>query len=80
MSDPSELVAEYHYGDGHVVWVYAYFESIEALDKRLVEFFDCFDGEGTCLNEGDPLYAMPSWADCARYVSPFLNMRVKGGK
>lgn len=77
MSDCSELLAEYHYGDGRIVRVYGYYDSPEDMDARLVSFFDCYDEAGTCLNEGDPWYAWPTWQDCAERLLPLPRMSVK---
>lgn len=73
-SDCSELLAEYHYGDGRIVRVYACYDDARAFDRRSPSFFDCFDGDGSCLNEGDPWYTLPDWQECAGYVTPALTM------
>lgn len=67
MSDCSELLAEYHYGDGRIIRVYACYESAHDMDKRRASFWDCYDADGACVNEGDPWYGMPTWAQCLRY-------------
>ncbi len=75
MSDCSELVCEYHYGDGQIVRVHACYATPADMDRRSAEFFDCFDATGVCLNEGDPWHRLPTWADCAVYVSPLIHMK-----
>lgn len=52
-----------------VVWpfkyynVYACYDSIEDFDNRKVLFYDLYDCDGNCVNEGDPFYEMPSWRE-----------------
>lgn len=79
MTDTCELVAEYRYGDGHLVRVYACYETPEDFVLRQPDFFDCYDADGACLNEGDPWYTVPTWQDCAGYVSRLIPMlKAKG--
>ena len=79
MTDCAELVAEYHYGDGQLVRVYACYADARAFDARAPEFFDCFDSAGSCVNEGDPWYTLPTWFDCAGYVGRRVDMTMPIG-
>jgi hypothetical protein len=60
----NELAAKYIY-DPFVSFgyynIYACYDSVEDFDKRNVAFYDVYDGEGNCVNEGDPFYSFPSW-------------------
>jgi len=60
----NEFVAQYVY-DQSISFgyynVYACYDSMEDFDKRNVSFYDVYDSEGNCMNEGDPFYSFPSW-------------------
>ena len=61
-----ELLATYYYydiadGDNTVFEIVAYYDSIEDYDTRTVSYYDVFDKAGNCMNEGEPLTAMPTW-------------------
>ena len=61
--DFGETVAKYFYGDGKWVSVYACYSGLESYDQRKPDFWDVYDQNGVCLNEGDPFDAMPTWGD-----------------
>lgn len=52
--------------------VYACYDSLEDMDRRNVDFYDVYnDKTGECLNEGNPLYIMPTWNEIFHtYYSP----------
>jgi hypothetical protein len=52
--------------------VYACYDSLEDMDRRNVDFYDVYnDKTGECLNEGNPLYTMPTWNEIFHtYYSP----------
>ncbi|NDG32294.1 hypothetical protein EB118_19735 [bacterium] len=61
-----EHIATYIYDprlDYGVYEVYACYDS--DLDKcnRNVSFYDVYDKNGICINEGDPFYEMPTWQE-----------------
>lgn len=61
-----ELLATYYYEgaiemDNTVFEVVAYYDSMEDYDNRTVSYYDVFDKAGNCVNEGEPLTAMPTW-------------------
>ena len=33
------------------------------------DFFDLYNENGICLNEGDPFYEFPTWADVKEYLT-----------
>lgn len=67
MTDTCELVAEYRYSDDCLIRVYACYDTVADFDKRRVSFYDVYDRHGVCMNEGDPFYSFPTWAQCATY-------------
>ena len=62
-----ETVAKYFYGDRKWASVYACYPDMEAYDNRRPGFWDVYDENGVCLNEGDPFYAMPTWGDVLEF-------------
>jgi len=60
----TEWIAKYIY-DSSISFgyynVYACYDSVEDYDQRKVSFYDIYDSEGNCMNEGDPFYSFPSW-------------------
>ncbi len=61
-----EHVATYIYDpivEHGVYEVYAIYETITDRDNRNVSWYDVFDKNGKCVNEGDPFYEMPSWKE-----------------
>lgn len=64
MSDLSELVAAYYFGGVDRVQVYAIYASAGDYETRTVDWYDCYDENGVCLNEGAPWWSLPTWHDC----------------
>ena len=66
----NELVATYVY-DKSVAYgaydIYACYDSMRDYDNRNVSFYDVYDHNGLCVNEGDPFYEMPTWKDIYEY-------------
>lgn len=66
MAETVELVATYYY-DPSVDYgkynVFACYDTMQDYDDRKVSFYDVYDGDGYCANEGDPFYTMPSWQE-----------------
>jgi len=61
-----EHIATYIYDprlDYGVYEIYAVYETHPDRDKRNVSWYDIYDKNGECVNEGDPLYQMPTWQD-----------------
>jgi hypothetical protein len=61
-----EHIATYIYDDRlyyGVYEVYANYETIADRDNRNVSFYDVYDKNGMCVNEGDPYYQLPTWQD-----------------
>ena len=62
----NERVATYLYdrnwplGIFHVV---AYYDDSDGFDPRAVHFYDVYDNNGICVNEGDPWHKMPTWQE-----------------
>jgi hypothetical protein len=62
----NEQVATYYFDmtkDHGVYDIYACYDSTEDYDNRNVSFYDIYDKNGVCVNEGDPFYEFPSWDD-----------------
>jgi len=84
----NELVAKYVY-DQSISFgyynVYACYDSVEDFDKRNVVFYDVYDSEGNCMNDGDPFYSFPSrneiydiyWLPTVREASQTLSRDLK---
>lgn len=67
----NELVATYVMDD--VLYdVYACYDSWSDMDTRNVSFYDVYNQKtGECVNEGYPLYTMPTWNEIFHtYYSP----------
>lgn len=65
----NEHVATYYYDMrvSHGVYdIYACYDSMEDYDKRKVSFYDVYDKDGVCVNEGDPYYSFPTWESIYR--------------
>jgi hypothetical protein len=68
----TEIVAVYHY-DHHslsansLFEIVANYDSWEDYDKRNVSFYDVYDKNGFCVNEGDPFYELPSWETIRKF-------------
>ena len=62
----TELVATFIY-DGSVDYgtyrIFACYDSIEDFDNRKVSFYDIYDVDGNCVNEGEPFYNFPSFQE-----------------
>ena len=66
----NELVATYVYDPGvnyGSYRVYACYDSLEDYDNRKVDFYDVYDINGICVNEGEPFYNFPSWNEIYEY-------------
>jgi len=66
----NELVATYIY-DPSVEYgtyrVYACYDNLKDYAERNPDFYDVYESNGVCSNEGDPFYEMPSWKDIYEY-------------
>lgn len=61
-----EHIATYIYDerlDYGVYEVYAVYDSMTDRDNRNVSFYDIYDKNGECVNEGDPWYEIPTWQE-----------------
>lgn len=62
----NEHVATYYY-DMHknygVFDIYANYETRRDFDNRNVSFYDIYDKDGVCVNEGNPFYQFPTWEE-----------------
>jgi hypothetical protein len=59
-----EHIATYIYDerlDYGVYEIYAIYETYSDRDNRNVAWYDVYDKNGVCVNEGNPFYTMPSW-------------------
>jgi hypothetical protein len=71
----TEIVAVYHY-DHHslasnsLFEIIANYDSWEDYDRRNVSFYDIYDKNGVCVNEGDPFYELPSWETVRKFYRP----------
>jgi len=72
----AEIVAVYHFDNNSTASnsmfeVWANYDCWEDYDKRNVSFYDVYDKNGICLNEGDPFYELPAWETIRQfYRSP----------
>ena len=57
-----EHVATYIY-DHSAYDVYAVYDTIADRDSRDVSFYDVYDKNGNCVNEGEPFYEFPTWRE-----------------
>lgn len=66
----NELVATYTY-DCMLTFgsykIFACYDSFKDYDERKVAFYDIYDCDGNCINEGEPFYEMPSWKEVYEY-------------
>lgn len=66
----NELIATYIY-DPSVEYgaynIYACYDNMKDYDERNVSFYDVYESNGVCVNEGEPFYSMPSWKDIYEY-------------
>lgn len=61
-----EHIATYIYDerlDYGVYEIYAVYETRPNRDKRNVAWYDIYDKNGKCVNEGDPWYKIPTWQE-----------------
>jgi len=47
--------------------VFACYQTWKDRDNRNVDFYDVYNKNGQCVNEGDPFYQMPTWDDIYEY-------------
>jgi len=62
----NEQVATYYYDMDKsygVFDIYACYDSRRDYDNRNVSFYDIYDKDGVCVNEGDPFYQFPTWEE-----------------
>lgn len=70
----SELITTYHINSvSYYLW--AYYDSIEDYDNHKPSFYDLFDEDGYCLNEGDPYYKFPSYDEVSNFIMRFVDVR-----
>ena len=73
----NEHVATYYYDmtvNHGVFEVYACYASQKDMDNRNVDFYDVYNKNGVCVNEGDPFYTFPKWQQIFdRYYMPYVN-------
>jgi hypothetical protein len=66
MTTMTEQVASYIY-DHNISFgtynIFACYDSLEDYDERKVSFYDIYEKDGFCVNEGDPHYTFPSWQE-----------------
>lgn len=41
--------------------IFACYDSMQDYDNRKVSFYDVYESNGQCVNEGEPFFEMPSW-------------------
>lgn len=59
-----EHIATYIYDerlDHGVYEIYANYETPRDISNRNVSWYDIYDKNGVCVNEGNPYYTMPTW-------------------
>lgn len=64
MKTMTEQVSSYIYDKAvsyGIYNVFACYNSIKDYDNRKVDFYDVYDNDGLCVNEGEPFFDMPSW-------------------
>lgn len=63
----NELMAVYIYRDNNHHYaeynVYVVYDTVEAYDACDPSYYEVYDQDLVCLNEGYPLYKCPSWKD-----------------
>jgi hypothetical protein len=57
----NEIIATYYYDNVSAFDAVACYDSWKDYDNRKVSFYDIFDKDGLCVNEGDPIYSLPTW-------------------
>jgi hypothetical protein len=76
----NEHVATYYY-DMAVEYgmfdIYACYESDADYLSRNVSFYDVYDKNGVCVNEGDPFYTFPTFQEVYdNYYRPHLKIPI----
>jgi|688.fasta_scaffold516265_2 hypothetical protein len=73
----NEHVASYYYDmkvDHGVYDIYACYDSDGDYLSRTVSFYDVYDKNGICVNEGNPFYEFPTWEKVfENYYQPHLS-------
>jgi hypothetical protein len=63
----NEHLASYYYDSNdsgqQVFDIYACYDNVDQYDIRDVQFYDVYNKDGVCVNEGNPFYEFPSWCD-----------------
>jgi hypothetical protein len=62
----NEHIATYIYDerlDYGVYEVYAMYETYNDRDDRNAAWYDVYDKNGICVNEGNPYYQIPTWQE-----------------
>jgi hypothetical protein len=63
----SDLVATFYINTcKYNLW--AVYDSMDDYDHRRVSFYDLYDEDGHCLNEGDPYYSFPSYDEVYDFI------------
>ena len=70
----SELVCVF-FVDSAKYYLWAYYDCMNDYDNHKVGYYDLFDENGSCLNEGDPYYEFPSYKDIYDFVTEVINVR-----
>lgn len=73
----NEVVATYYYDyvsnkPDSLFEVVACYDSWDGYDNASPSFYDVFDKSGNCVNEGNPLYSLPTW--------DFVRVHYRGNK
>ena len=42
--------------------------------KNEFDFYDVYDKDGTCINEGEPFYEFPTYAELREYIEEVVNI------
>lgn len=69
----SELVATF-YIDQNKYDLWAYYDCMSDYDSRKVSYYDLFDEDGSCLNEGDPYYKFPSYDEVFDFIKEVIKL------
>ncbi len=49
--------------------LFACYDSHEDYDTLTVSFYDLYNEDGVCLNEGDPFYEFPDWKSIVDFIT-----------
>ena len=66
----NELVCQYRI-DGREIDVYGCWDG--ETPENEYDFYDIYDQDGICLNEGDPWFEKPTEADVEEYLTEVRN-------